>query len=156
VKGLDGQYASEAFCLEASKFEAINLEEPIRQDRRYDMAICLEVAEHLEPWRAEGLVADLCSFSNLILFSAAIPRQGGTDHKNENWPEYWARHFKRNGFVPIDIVREKFWNNDDVDWWYSQNILFYVQDGHRTTIFPADQQANENQLTRVHHKMIRA
>ena len=62
----------------------------------------------------------------LVLFSAAIPSQAGIDHVNEQWPEYWAEHFDRRGYVTVDCVRKKVWNNENVERWYAQNILLFV------------------------------
>jgi hypothetical protein len=49
----------------------------------------------------------LVSRGPVIVFSAAIPYQGGTNHTNEQWPEYWARHFSAKGYVPVDCVRRQ-------------------------------------------------
>jgi hypothetical protein len=47
---------------------------------RFDLAVCLEVAEHLPPERAESFIRELCDLAPVVLFSAAIPGQGGTGH----------------------------------------------------------------------------
>jgi hypothetical protein len=84
----------------------------------------LEVAEHLRASRAEGLVKMLCGLSDRVLFSAAIPFQGGTGHVNEQWQSYWARLFRRNGFAAArnqPNIRE----NRDVEIWYRNNLILY-------------------------------
>ncbi|WP_218117791.1 hypothetical protein, partial [Helicobacter sp. CLO-3] len=64
--------------------------------------------------------------SDIVLFSAAIPYQGGTHHVNEQPPAYWADIFEKEGFVCFDILREKLWENKDICPWYIQNILLFV------------------------------
>lgn len=93
---------------------------------RYDLAICTEVAEHLPESRSTSLVNDLCALSDVILFSAAIPGQGGSGHINEQWQGYWADKFRALEFYPYDVVRPKVWNNPAVELWYRQNMLLYV------------------------------
>jgi hypothetical protein len=93
---------------------------------RVDLAISVEVAEHLPPDCACGFVELLCSKSDLILFSAAIPFQGGTDHVNENWPSVWSTLFARQGYECFDILRDRVWLRADVEWWYSQNVLVFA------------------------------
>lgn len=90
----------------------------------FDLCLCLEVAEHLKPSRAEALIDFLCSTSDLVLFSAAIPNQGGTGHINEQFQSYWARLFFENGFGPMKhqpAIRDC----QDVEYWYRQNMILY-------------------------------
>jgi hypothetical protein len=92
-------------------------------ERRFDLAVCLEVAEHLPPLRAETFIAELCGLSNTILFSAAVPGQGGTGHRNEQWPQYWADLFAERGFACSDDLRWEIWGDDRICWWYRQNLM---------------------------------
>ena len=87
----------------------------------------LEVGEHLSPARADSFVEDLTRLSDVILFSAAIPAQGGTNHVNEQWQSYWAEKFSRRGYVTVDCIRPKIWANSAADICYRQNILLYVK-----------------------------
>ena len=104
-----------------------DLAQPLQIDRRFDLALSLEVAEHLPPECGSEFVQTLTDLSSVILFSAAIPFQGGTDHLNEQWPEYWADRFDARGYVPIDCIRRRIWRNEDVEWWYAQNLMFFVR-----------------------------
>lgn len=90
------------------------------------LVLCLEVAEHLEPEHADTLIDSLCSLGNTILFSAAIPCQGGLNHINEQWQSWWAKKFASRGFYPwvLDI---RTLINDDVDIWYAQNMVLYIK-----------------------------
>lgn len=92
-------------------------------DRPFDLAVCLEVAEHLPPERAETFVAELCGLADKVLFSAAVPGQGGTAHLNEQWPPYWVDLFAAHGFACSDDVRWEIWNDERVCWWYRQNLM---------------------------------
>jgi methyltransferase family protein len=104
---------------------AADLESPLPRDRVFDLAICLEVGEHLSEGRADSLVDDLCFFSEHVLFGAATPGQVGTNHINLQWQSYWADKFLRRGYLPFDLVRPKVWGSVDVECWYQQNILLY-------------------------------
>jgi hypothetical protein len=77
---------------------------------------------------AELFIKSLIKASDIILFSAAIPFQGGTNHVNEQWPEYWNAIFNQNGYIAIDYLRKKIWSEGKVIWWYSQNIMLYVKE----------------------------
>jgi SAM-dependent methyltransferase len=103
-----------------------NLEEPLRLLESFDLAISLEVAEHLSPGRAASFVADLCQIADIILFSAAIPGQGGVDHQNEQWPGYWYRLFHDKGYEALDLIRPAIWYDTSIPVWYRQNTLLYV------------------------------
>lgn len=103
-----------------------DLEQPIVSDERFDLAMSLEVAEHLSPGRAESLVRELCGFSDRILFSAAVPGQGGVHHVNEQWQDYWMELFRRQGYRPLDVVRPAFWDDRSLPIHYRQNAFLYV------------------------------
>jgi hypothetical protein len=127
VLGMDGDYISESdLVIPRERFVPWDLEKPLEIDRRFDMALCLEVAEHLEPDRAISLVADLVSIAPVVVFGAAIPGQGGLHHVNEQWQSYWSDLFATHGFVPSDPIRREFWNDNRVYWWHRQNTLIYT------------------------------
>ena len=90
----------------------------------------MEVAEHLPESSSDFLVKSLITHSDLILFSAAIPGQGGQNHLNEQWPEYWERKFSKHGFIFLDIFRPLIWNDPTVDFWYKQNMFLVAKNTH--------------------------
>jgi hypothetical protein len=100
-----------------------DLELPLPDLGRFSLALCLEVAEHLRPARAESFIAELCGLADVIAFSAAIPGQGGHGHLNEQWPAYWVQHFAHNGYACSGALRWSIWNDDNVENWYRQNLL---------------------------------
>jgi len=94
--------------------------------RTFDLVLSLETAEHLTSSATPTFVNSLVALGPLIVFSAAIPRQGGTDHVNERWPARWVELFADHNYVAIDCLRSRFWENDAVAWWYAQNMLVFV------------------------------
>jgi hypothetical protein len=125
--GVDGDYVDRsALQVSGRRFLSRDLIMPLQLDRTFDLAMSLEVAEHLPPECASDFVHSLASLAPLILFSAAIPFQGGNHHINEQWPSYWANLFKLHGYVPVDCVRPHVWDDPRVEWWYSQNIFVYA------------------------------
>ena len=130
LAGIDGSpLSAEDLQFDASAFRMRNLEEGVDLEERFDLCLCLEVAEHLPTERAAPLVHDLTRLSSAVLFSAAIPGQTGQRHLNLQWPAYWAQLFAARGFECCDLLRPLLWERDEVAWWYRQNIMLYVQKG---------------------------
>lgn len=128
ILGIDGDYVNrDMLQIPAGKFMAFDLAQPLPIQEPFDLVVSLEVAEHLPPEAAETFVTSLTGLGSVILFSAAIPYQGGVNHVNEQWPEYWAALFQAKGYVPIDCIRNKIWQNPTIDWWYAQNTLIFAQ-----------------------------
>ena len=129
VLGLDGVWVDEdQLRIPRDRFRRTDLQRPLDVEGGFDLALSLEVAEHLPPARAEGFIAELAALAPVVLFSAAIPFQGGHHHVNEQWPDYWAGHFKSHRFEAIDIIRFQVWNDPEVSSWYKQNILIFARD----------------------------
>jgi SAM-dependent methyltransferase len=124
ILGIDWpQIDKELLCISDTEFIGADLEKEISIGRKFDLALCLEVLEHLDEKSAVQIVDTISSLSDTIIFSAAIPFQGGDNHINEQWPEYWFKKFEENGFFIYDPFRELFWQNDNIEWWYRQNIF---------------------------------
>lgn len=151
IVGLDGSYAEKELIIPVKYFQPTNLEEPIKfRLKKFDLAISLEVAEHLSVKRSDSFIYDLCQLSDVVLFSAAVPYQGGTGHINENWSEYWAEKFSHNGYVVLDIIRKEVWNNKNVEWWYKQNTFLYVKQEKLSSLFNDITPNNPKQLSLIH------
>lgn len=130
--GIDGPYVSaDMLRIPARHFRAADLARLSDLDRRFDLACSLEVAEHLPRSSAGAFVALLTSAAPVVLFSAAIPHQGGTGHVNEQWQSYWHDLFAAQGFEAIDCIRPAVYGDRRVEWWYRQNILVYCRPDHR-------------------------
>lgn len=126
--GVDGEWARAAdLQIPIEKFIAADLARPFSLPRGFDLAMSLEVAEHLPPESAVEFVNALTGLAPLVLFSAAIPRQGGTDHVNERWLSYWVDLFAQRAFSAIDCIRPRVWNDARIQWWYAQNIIVFVR-----------------------------
>lgn len=137
VLGIDGDVVrADQLLIPGDRFDRRNLMEPLRIGRRFDLVNCLEVAEHLDASRADSFVDDLCALGDVVVFSAAIPGQGGTHHVNEQFQSYWQERFRRNGFRPLDCLRHQVWGDDRVAWWYVQNLFAFVREA-RLPDFPA-------------------
>lgn len=130
VLGVDGAHVNHRL---GDRFVAHDLEQPLPDLGEFDLAICMEVAEHLTPARAESFIADLCKLAPYILFSAAIPGQGGNGHINCRWPSYWADLFEANGYGLNDSIRWRVWSDPSVEFWYRQNVHLAVRNGTRRT-----------------------
>jgi SAM-dependent methyltransferase len=127
VLGIDGDYVDRnTLLIEQSQFYAIDLTRPRSIARCFDLAICLEVGEHLPTRVAPSLVEMLVKAAPLVLFSAAIPGQGGTHHINEQWPIYWDRLFSRHGYQRLDPFRRHVCFDRRIQWWYRQNLFLYA------------------------------
>lgn len=112
-----------------NEFQNFDLSKPLDLGRKFDLATSLEVGEHLDEKDADTLVSSLCSLSSCIVFSAAIPLQGGVNHVNEQWQSYWAGKFIANGYLAFDVVRPAIWSDKQVATHYRQNCIAYVDPG---------------------------
>ena len=86
-----------------------------------DLAICLEVAEHLPAESAEPLVRGLAQ-AELVLFSAATPGQPGVGHINCQPHTYWHALFADHGMTPTYVGGEF---TDPVADFYRRNMYLY-------------------------------
>jgi SAM-dependent methyltransferase len=126
--GLDGDWVPRSGLeIPEQNFMAVNLAQPLRLNRHFDLAISLEVAEHLPADCAGQFVQNLCSMGDVVLFSAAIPNQGGVGHLNEQWPGFWIEIFRHLDFSCLDCIRPKYWNDERVAFWYAQNSFLFVR-----------------------------
>lgn len=130
VKGIDGRWVDRQYLkIQEEDFLEADMAKALPDmKQRFDLAISLEVAEHLPPERANDFVTYLTTLSDFVLFSAATPIQSGTNHLNEQWQGYWADIFEKKGYVPFDIIRPKVWNDDKVVGQYKQNTVLYVNE----------------------------
>ncbi|HEU5020205.1 MAG TPA: methyltransferase domain-containing protein [Pseudolabrys sp.] len=126
--GIDGTYVSrDALEIPATAFRAEDLTGEIDIGRMFDLAVCLEVGEHLPVTASEVLVRSIAKSADAVLFSAAIPFQGGVGHVNCRPQSWWADIFRRQGYSAFDLIRPVLWNEDQVEFWYRQNIVIYAR-----------------------------
>jgi SAM-dependent methyltransferase len=130
IVGVDGVPISRASCrFPYEKFVCHDLSKPFNLGRKFDLAICLEVGEHLDPEDASTLVINITRHADTVLFSAACPDQPGQHHVNCQWPEYWQDIFNAFGFRCTDTVRWSIWNDQRIEPWYRQNLLWAQRNG---------------------------
>jgi hypothetical protein len=120
VLGVDG--------LDHPQIRLAQLSASLDLGRRFDLALCLEVGEHLDARHAEDLITIIAAHTDKALFSAAVPGQPGEHHVNCQWPAYWQERFNRHGFVCEDCVRWQVWNDERIEPWYRQNLFLAYRD----------------------------
>lgn len=134
--GYDGPWVNQdQLLISRDRFISIDLSTNLpKYGRKFDLSSCIEVIEHIPDEQGIQLVNCLCNISNVILFSAAVPYQGGSGHVNEQRQSYWMNKFYENGFLPYDIVRKNIWNDEDVNVIYRQNMFLYVSRTLKDTV----------------------
>lgn len=123
--GIDGDYAATRQH-RSYEFIAADLSGSFEIPGTFDLAVCLEVAEHLPDSHSRFLVERLAQVAPLILFSAAVPGQTGVGHVNEQWPSYWIKRFKERGFQALDPLRPAIREDRLIPWWYRQNLMMFA------------------------------
>lgn len=98
------------------------------KEERFDLAICVEVAEHVLPERSLQLVHALCQSAPTVVFGGALPRQWGNGHINCRSHRFWADIFASHGYRLVDFFRPYFWFHRHVPHWYAQNTFLFVSD----------------------------
>jgi len=155
IRGYDGVWAEKKLLIPRKNFTAAEFDKgSIPLERKYDLAISLEVAEHLPEKSARNFIKTLTDSSDIVLFSAAIPFQGGTNHINERWQSYWRDIFDTYGFAGTDFPRKKIWNLSDVDICYRQNMALYVKKEKLETVaVPTECFLRNEQMDCVHPEL---
>lgn len=146
--GVDGDYVeSKMLKIPSELFHAHDLTKSLTMGRKFDIVVSLEVAEHIPEKFADIFIESLVKHGDVLLFSAAIPGQGGQNHLNEQWPEYWQAKFACHGFYFQDVIRPLIWNNSSVEWWYRQNIFLLTKEKPKSLPF--------NSLSVVHPELLK-
>jgi len=127
VLGLDGSKINpNDLFIDPSNYRQEDFTKENKVDRTFDLATSLEVAEHLPASAAEHFINTLTTLAPVVLFSAAIPGQGGTHHINEQWPDYWAKLFDKHNYGFCDVLRLDLWQDKQVEPWYVQNMIIFL------------------------------
>lgn len=129
IAGVDGDYVDRSMLLVDEKhFTPGDITKPFDLGRTFDIVQCLEVAEHVPNINSATLVSNIVRHGHLILFSAAVPGQGGEDHINEQPYEYWRDLFAAEGYRLFDFVRSHIIDNEEVEPWYRYNLMLFAHD----------------------------
>ena len=127
ILGVDGDWIKEEqLLISKENFHRHNFEKPLKLDKRFDLAVSMEVAEHLHEPFAKGFIESLTGLSDVVVFSAAVPGQDGFNHYNEQWQSYWADIFAKFDYGAIDLFRDKLWQQENIRTDYKQNSMLYV------------------------------
>ena len=127
--GVDGDYVDRTkLKIPAEFFVVRDLSRPVDLGRRFDIVQSLEVAEHLPEAAAKDFVGTLTAHSDVVLFSAAPPGQGGAHHVNEKPYEYWRDHFAEAGYTLLDCLRPAISGDESLQYWYRFNSFLFVND----------------------------
>ncbi len=128
IFGIDGvDISPEKLLIPDDRFKCQDLTTSWKLNRRFDVAICFEVAEHLDEKSSEHLIRTITAHSDRVLFAAACPGQDGQHHINCQWPKYWQCIFNTQGYVCDDAVRWRIWNLEGIEPWYRQNMFHAIR-----------------------------
>lgn len=123
--GIEGVWLDKEMYVADGELLQTDLEKEIVLENKFDLAISLEVAEHISEDNSNLFIQSICSASDTVLFSAAVIGQGGNGHINEQNQSYWVHKFKEQGFGVHDVLRNEIWLDDQVPFWYKQNIFLF-------------------------------
>jgi hypothetical protein len=117
-------------CLCDPWFTEANFNKPVKTSEKYDLVLCLEVAEHIPVEHEDVLLKSLTNAGDFILFSAAIPYQWGEGHVNIHWPSYWNKKFNDLGYKAADFLRYQLWDftQEEIELHYKQNMILFVKE----------------------------
>ncbi|BDU52026.1 methyltransferase domain-containing protein [Limnohabitans sp. INBF002] len=151
VLGFDGAYVNKnQLQIDESEFFSVDLLQDTPDVHKADLALCMEVAEHLPASRADAIVKFLCASADVVLFGAAIPGQGGAHHINEQWQSYWVEKFSNKGFSHSIKIRDEFWNDQNVAVWYKQNSLVFINSSRADLLEKFEVQTSQGIIDVVH------
>jgi hypothetical protein len=129
--GIDGPWnRQELMVSPAIEFRPTNLEQPLSLDERFDVAMSIEVVEHLTPSAGEAVIESLTRLSDVVVFSAAFSGQGGIDHIHERYHSHWGALFRERGYAAYDAFRPQVWSDERVMPWHRANVFLYLRRGH--------------------------
>lgn len=129
--GVDGPWNDGAGMVEPSiQFRAANLEQPLQGLERVDLAMSIEVAEHLSPAAGVAVVDSLVAAADVVMFSAAFDGQGGVQHVHERYHSHWGALFRERGFRSFDAFRPRVWSDVRVAPWHRANVFLHVRESH--------------------------
>src|SRR3569623_1031815 len=139
--GVDGVWAQPVLQISRDKFRPCALAAPFDLGRHFDLAISMEVGEHITPARADAFVGNIVRHADAVVFSAAAPYQGGVHHVNEQWPAYWAQKIAARDYRCFDFLRWRIWDDRRIATWYRQNLLIFANRRNAALIHKLEVQA---------------
>lgn len=130
ILGYDGAPAARKISPVGDKIRLHDLSQPLKPERRFDLCLCIEVAEHLPVAAADTLIETLISFSDKIVFTAAVPGQAPLEygHINERPHVYWIKKFIERSFKynrPLTLRMRQEMKEKKVIWWVVNNLMIF-------------------------------
>lgn len=128
IQGIEGEWIKQAEVLvPMEKIRVADLAQvEISYRKEFDLAISIEVAEHLPETSADMFCRGLVSASDTILFSAATKGQTGIGHINEQPLSYWVAKFWSLGYVPLEPLRPYIRGDQNIYGWLRRNLVMFV------------------------------
>ncbi len=128
VLGFEGEWVKDAeTVIPKHRIKTADLgRDAIDLAKRFDLALTIEVAEHLPESSADRFCASLVAASDHILFSAASPGQGGVNHLNEQPLAYWVSKLWALGYVPLEAIRPFIARDATLFPWLRRNLVMFV------------------------------
>ena len=128
----------EDLVIAAENFIRWDMSKSIPKPFNCDLAISTEFAEHVPQHMSDSVVNFLTQSSDIVLFSAAIPNQGGLEHINEQRPAFWRSLFEKRQYCFIDAIRPKIVFDQTIPHWFRQNLYLYVHEDslHKLNLTP--------------------
>lgn len=130
ILGYDGAPAAIKQSLAGGKIKLHDLCQPLKLEKKFDLCLCIEVAEHLPEKCADTLIKTLVNLSDVIIFTAAAPGQGprSMGHINEQEHMYWIDKFKDSDFdhykeLSNDLSKKMI--EKKVVWWITKNLMIF-------------------------------
>lgn len=66
---------------------------------RFDLALCLDVGEHIPVRLCDVFLGNITRFADTLLLACAPPGQGGHHHVNERPKRWWVARLASHGFA---------------------------------------------------------
>jgi SAM-dependent methyltransferase len=136
--GVDGDYVNVADLeIAPEHFTSADLGRPFDLRTTFDLVQSLEVAEHIDEAASDVFVSNIVRHARrFIVFSAAVPGQGGEHHVNEQPYDFWRQRFAKQGYDAYDFVRPLIADDQRISFWYRYNILLFVNNAYATQLNP--------------------
>lgn len=117
---------SNLLVIDQNDFIKCDFEKNIPDFIKCDLAISIEFAEHISSKKSDSIIDFLVQSAPIIVFSAAIPNQGGVNHINEQRHNFWANKFAERNFECLDIIRNDIIFDSDIEYYLRQNVFLFV------------------------------
>lgn len=130
IKGIEpNELAKVYMSAEVRDFIDIqDLRDPLRLWKKFDLALCLEVVEHIIDSYSDTVISNITKGAPILVFSAASPGQGGSEHVNERFFEYWMEKLLLANFefCPVlTLAAKNFLKEARIKSWYANNISIF-------------------------------